>query len=331
MKLSKRTLTSISQMICGSSGGGTSYAWANFPYRSSKYLTRFFENCDLDYIHDGSTREDWVFERLQELNEQPSSTPQFPSDELVRVISELMDPSSFIQDKLDRPAALADLNLVLSRDGLQAYMDELGQCFLRNSSGSTSSEQFSRRQRWTPEELERRSELTTALDEISEDTLIEEILVPLFGRLGFIRLSVTGHKDKNLEYGKDMWMKYQLPTGHFLYFSAQVKKNKLDAAGKSKNTNISEVLNQVRMLLGHLIWDPDINKRVLIDHVFIISAGEITKQAKQWLGEHLDAESRRHIIFMDRSEILDLALATQLRFGNKIELPPAPISDDVPF
>lgn len=71
-------------------------------------------------------------------------------------------------------------------------------------------------------------------------------------------------------------MKFQLPTNHYLYFSAQVKKGKLDSAAKSRNTNISEVLNQIRMVLGHPILDPEINKSVLIDHVFIISAGEIT-------------------------------------------------------
>lgn len=330
MKLANRTLTSIAQMICGSSGGGTGYAWPNFPYRSSKYLTRFFQDCDIEVTHDGSTREDWVLERLVELNEHASSSPQMPSDDLLKVICELLNSSSFTQEKKDRSAALVDLNSVTTRDGLMAYFDEAGQCHLRNTATNASSEKVSRRQRWTPDEIARRIVLNSALDEVSEDELIENVLVPLFGRLGFIRMSVTGHKDKNLEYGNDLWMKYQLPTGHFLYFSAQVKKNKLDAAGKSKNTNVSEVLNQVRMLMDHPIWDPDINKRVLLDHVFIISAGEITKQARQWLGEHLDTESRRHIMFMDRAEILDLAIATQLHFGKKIETP-ASDSDDVPF
>lgn len=121
-----------------------------------------------------------------------------------------------------------------------------------------------------------------------------------------------------------------MPTQHFIYFSAHVKKDKLDAAGKSsKNTNISEVLNQVRMLLGHQIWDPEVNKCVLVDHVYIISAGEITKQAKHWLGTRLDNEARRHIIFMDRAEIIALAVATQFRCGNTSTK--SSDDDDVPF
>ena len=108
-------------------------------------------------------------------------------------------------------------------------------------------------------------------------------------------------------------MKFQLPTNHYLYFAAQVKKGKLDSAGKSGNTNISEVLNQIRMVLNYPIWDPETNKRVLVDHVFIISAGQITKQAKTWLGQRLDIDSRRQVIFLDRDDILNLAVGMALR------------------
>ena len=38
-----------------------------FPYRSSSYITQFFEECDLDFVHDGSTRWHWTSERLEEL------------------------------------------------------------------------------------------------------------------------------------------------------------------------------------------------------------------------------------------------------------------------
>jgi hypothetical protein len=69
----------------------------------------------------------------------------------------------------------------------------------------------------------------------------------------------AGHKDKALEYGKDIWMKHTLPTTHVLYLGIQVKKAKLDAAGATKegNANIAEVLNQVTMMLGHEIFDPE--------------------------------------------------------------------------
>ena len=83
-------------------------------------------------------------------------------------------------------------------------------------------------------------------------------------------------------------------------------------------------------MLKHPIWDPETNKRNLLDHVFIISAGEITKQAKAWLGEHLDQESRRHILFMDRDDILDLAINTNLRLQED-EKTNLIGEDDIPF
>ena len=43
------------------------------------------------------------------------------------------------------------------------------------------------------------------------------------------------------------------------------------------------------MMLGHEIFDPEIGKRVLVDHAFIVAGGEITKAARNWLGNKLDA------------------------------------------
>ena len=117
-----------------------------------------------------------------------------------------------------------------------------------------------------------------------------------------------------MEYGKDIWMRYVLPTQHVLYFGIQTKKGKLDAAGSSRgsNANIAEIYNQVLMMLGHEIFDPETSKRVLVDHAFIVAGGEITKQARNWLGEKLDASKRSQILFMDRDDILNLYIVSNL-------------------
>jgi hypothetical protein len=134
------------------------------------------------------------------------------------------------------------------------------------------------------------------------------VLLPLFRQLGFHRVTNAGHKDKALEYGKDVWMKFTLPTTHVLYFGIQAKKGKLDASGVSQatNANVAEIHNQVMMMLGHEIFDPEIGKRVLIDHAFIVAGGEITKAARNWLGNKLDATKRSQLLFMDRDDILNL-------------------------
>ena len=137
-----------------------------------------------------------------------------------------------------------------------------------------------------------------------------EITVPL----GYARITPAGHKDKALEYGKDIWMYYTLPTQHRLYFGIQVKKDKLDAAGRSKgsNANVAEVHAQLMMMLGHEVFDPEIGKRVLVDHAYIVAGREITKAARAWLGNKIDASQRRQIIFMDRDDILNLYVVTNL-------------------
>jgi hypothetical protein len=155
------------------------------------------------------------------------------------------------------------------------------------------------------------------------------LLVPFFQRLRFHRVSAAGHKEKTLEFGKDLWMKYQLPTGHWIYFCAQIKRGKLDSAGAAGGNNVATVLTQAQMAIDHSIFDPDANRKVLLDHLFLISAGEITRAARTWLVERLDVGMRRHIIFMDRDEFLDHSarILLDLRINE-----PSPIADDdVPF
>jgi hypothetical protein len=114
-------------------------------------------------------------------------------------------------------------------------------------------------------------------------------------------------------------MKFTLPTQHVLYFGIQAKKGKLDSSGVTKpgNANIAEILNQVLMMLGHEIFDPEIGKRVLVDHAFIVAGGEITKAARNWLGNKLDASRRSQILFMDREDILNLFVVNNVPLPNK--------------
>ena len=109
-------------------------------------------------------------------------------------------------------------------------------------------------------------------------------------------------------------MRFVLPTQHVLYFGIQAKRGKLDASGisRSTNANIAEIYNQVLMMLGHELFDPETSKRVLVDHAFIVAGGEITKQARNWLGEKLDAPQRSQIMFMDREDILNLYVVSSL-------------------
>lgn len=327
MKWKNRTLRELADIICGNVD--------HFQYRSSSLITEFFEDCGLDFVHDGSTRWAWVANRLEEILAQPHPGPTVPPDAFIRVIRAVLDKSEAQDGDPDRSKALAALNTVLAREGWQAFYDEHGVGQIRHIATNTIAQIANPHRPMTPAELERRNQLATYLNNCSEDNLIEEILLPLFRQLGFHRTTAAGHKDKALEYGKDIWMKYTLPTLNVLYFGIQAKKDKLDAAGTSKQSsaNIAEVYNQAAMMLGHEVFDSELNRRALVDHAFIVSGGEITKQARNWIGNKLDATKRSQIMFLDRDDILNLFIVTSLPLP-KDALPPvkAPsINDDIPF
>ena len=300
----KKTIHEIADMICGNFSQAESY----FTYRSSSYLTEFFEDCDLEqYVHDGSTRKWWVANVLQEILNQPSNDATLPSPEFQTVIQALMDRADHVNEDSDRSGALIQLNASLSRERLEAFYAEDNLCYLKSTrTGITSRPGPVLDRALSRDELDRRGRLEAFLDQSSEDDLIEKVLFPLFQTLGFRRISIAGHDDKVLEYGKDVWMKYRLPTGHWIYLGLQAKRGKIDAAARTKNDNVAEIHRQVIMMLGHEIFDTDTNRKHLVDHAMIVAGGTITKQAKNWLGERLDASRRSQILFMDRADILHL-------------------------
>ena len=298
------------------------------------YITEFFEDCDLEFVHDGSTRWMWVSDRLEEVLAMPHPSPSIPPDAFIRVIRRVLDKAEADDDDPERSKALDALNVVLAREGWQAFYDENNVGQLRHIATNTLAEIANPHRPLTAAEVEKKEQLVAYLGKCSEDELIEDVLLPLFRQLGFHRITAAGHKDKALEYGKDVWMKYTLPTLHVLYFGIQAKKGKLDASGVSKS-NVAEIHNQVTMMLGHEIFDPETSRRVLVDHAFIVAGGEITKQARNWIGNKLDATKRSQVMFMDRDDILNLFAVTNLPLP-KGALPPPPSSwddldDDIPF
>lgn len=328
MKFKDRNLRILAEAVIGDA--------KYFPYRSSSHITRFFEECDMDYVHDGSTRWAWTSSVLAELLAEPSSGPYVLPDRFVHVFRVLMHKADAEEGDPDRIHALEHINKPFSREGFEAYFGEDNLLYIRHIGTKTISHAANPHRPFTSKELERRENLRGYLNKCSEDELIEEVLLPLFRQLGFHRIQAVGHTDKALEYGKDIWMRYVLPTQHVLYFGVQVKKAKLDAAGESKgsNRNISEIYQQALMMLGHEIFDPETSKKALVDHAFIIAGGEITKQAKNWLGQKLDATKRSQIMFMDRNDIINLFTVTNQPLPSGALPDPSyssSLDDEIPF
>jgi hypothetical protein len=335
VKLQKRTIMQLADMVCGNTPDGMPHEENYFKYRSSSRLTEFFADIETDYQHDGSTRKLWVAETLEKILAEPHSSAYAVPGAFSRVVDRLMDREDADNEGHERLGALKALNRALARDGLEAFYADDGHCYLRHVSTNTTLIPAANPHRpLSIAEVERREQLANYLDRASEDELTEEILLPLFRQLGYHRITAAGHRDKALEYGKDVWMRFTLPTQHVLYFGIQVKKGKLDSSGVSRgsNANVAEIYNQVLMMLGHEIFDPEIGKRVLVDHAFIVAGGAITKAARAWLGNKLDASKRSQILFMDRDDILNLFVVTNLPLPEAARpTPQSGFSDEAPF
>lgn len=120
MKLGNATIGKLARMICGDEPYNTV-----FPYRSSSYLTSFFEETELDYVHDGSTRYWWVRSVILDLNELEEASENLPSNELVRVITYLVDPDHFDGDvQKKQKHAIEVINESLKRYDLLIERDD---------------------------------------------------------------------------------------------------------------------------------------------------------------------------------------------------------------
>ena len=98
MKFKKRNLRAIAEMVIGDA--------EHFPYRSSSYITQFFEECDLDVVHDGSTRWAWTADRIAELLEEPQPMAHALPDRLVNVLRVLMHKADAEEGDPDRALVL---------------------------------------------------------------------------------------------------------------------------------------------------------------------------------------------------------------------------------
>lgn len=99
-KLDPATLDSLADFICGDDS-------ARYPvYRSSSYLSRFFQNTGINVNHDGSTRKWWTLEILKQLQ---------PSD-IEKVILRLSDLREYKGNKDLFKIAIKSMNEILLMD-----------------------------------------------------------------------------------------------------------------------------------------------------------------------------------------------------------------------
>jgi hypothetical protein len=130
MKLTERVLEKLAEIVVGDH--------PDFPCRSSSYITKFFNRCGLPFVHDRSTRRTWTQERLAELNLGTAQSPDLPSEDLLRVIAELLDSD----DNLDSSGRCHPRNTGIGANSHPNLIRHAA--FVRGDRTEAEAERFSR-------------------------------------------------------------------------------------------------------------------------------------------------------------------------------------------
>ncbi|MEA3272971.1 MAG: hypothetical protein U9P90_04885 [Patescibacteria group bacterium] len=149
-------------------------------------------------------------------------------------------------------------------------------------------------------------QIESFLEEATEDELIQILLVPLLRHLGFRTAEAKGHRDKTLEFGQDIQkMKIQIPTGHWLYFSAQVKKGNIKYGAATQKDNVEKILTQTHSQLEWEMPDPEMGINVKPDHILLIVSGDIAEGAKQYIYRHSSIKNKK-VLLWEKDTIIRL-------------------------
>ena len=156
-----------------------------------------------------------------------------------------------------------------------------------------------------------------------EDAFTEVLLVPFLRYLGFRAVLSKGHKDRSLEFGQDIRsFKFQLPTGHWLYFAAQVKTEDIIYSPTTKKgcANIDKVLTQAKLAFDHEMFDIETNTKNLPDHLLLVTTKGINEGARLFLSESLNREKRRRILIWEGGYLYERINEEGLPIACQIEL-----------
>ncbi|MCK9392782.1 MAG: ATP-binding protein [Syntrophales bacterium] len=165
------------------------------------------------------------------------------------------------------------------------------------------------------------AELQSFMELADEDTFTEILLVPIMRKLGFSCVLAKGHSDKSLEYGQDIrCFKFQIPTGHWLYFAAQVKAGSISYSAKEPTKNIEQILTQVKMAQNKKMFDYETNRYHKPDNVIFIASGKIVEGARSYLCEQLSEVQSQRILFWDSNLILERSEKVGLPAGVQYEI-----------
>jgi hypothetical protein len=138
---------------------------------------------------------------------------------------------------------------------------------------------------------------------LSEDQLIERVLLPLLKKMGFERLRMVSVHGPG-EFGSDILpFRTRTPFGTFEYYALQAKAVAIHGTS-SRDGNAGELISQAAQALAVSFVDDVDNERKHLDKFVIASSRAITGTARQVIEAGI--EGRRKLVFIDGDALIDL-------------------------
>jgi hypothetical protein len=141
------------------------------------------------------------------------------------------------------------------------------------------------------------------IQSLSEDGLLELVVMPLLGRMGFEGLRKVEFHGRE-EFGRDV-MPFRQSTafGTFEYAAVQTKAAKIHGTA-SRPGNAGEIISQAQQALRVSFIDEFDNERKRIDKFVVIASAGITASARRFIEESF--EGNRHLVLIDLDRLVTL-------------------------
>ncbi|MDN5845874.1 MAG: restriction endonuclease [Candidatus Nitrosocosmicus sp.] len=145
------------------------------------------------------------------------------------------------------------------------------------------------------------------IKKLSENELIEKVLVPLFKKMGYYNVKAVPHGPE--EKGIDIGPFFENKFTQLFYYGIQAKVVKIHTNSRKEDGNAELILTQLRTAMSHE-FEVDSDNKIKLSDVFLITSKEITNSARGYINKNLP----HVVIIMDGNSIAELTIKNNLKF-----------------
>lgn len=138
--------------------------------------------------------------------------------------------------------------------------------------------------------------ILSRLSNLTEDELIDQVLIPLFSRMGFRGARRITHHGPN-ELGLDIRPFYETDKfDHRIYYGAQAKASDIHTTSGKLEGNAEGICNQLKVAIDSKFIDEEDNEEKEIDRVMLITSKKVNDLARKVFRKNFP---NRQLIILD--------------------------------